>query len=191
MTFSLQLSDDVIEVRDWMHQFAAEVIPPAAAEWDEREETPWPVIQEAAKVGLYSPDFFAQQAAEPTGLGMLTAFEEMFWGDAGIALSIMGTGLAAAALAGNGTPEQLGRWLPEMFGTPDDPKLGAFCSSEPDAGSDVCAHRTRAHYGAAADEWVLNGVKTWATNGGIANVHVVVASVDTELGSPGAAAAHT
>lgn len=103
MTFSMQLSDDVIEVRDWVHKFAADVIRPAAAEWDEREETPWPVIQEAAKVGLYSPDFFAQQAAEETGLGMLTAFEEMFWGDAGIALSIMGTGLAAAALAGNGT----------------------------------------------------------------------------------------
>jgi acyl-CoA dehydrogenase len=187
VTFSLQLSDDVIEVRDWVHQFAAEVIRPAAAEWDEREETPWPVIQEAAKVGLYSPDFFAQQAAEPTGLGMLTAFEEMFWGDAGIALSIMGTGLAAAALAGNGTPEQIGRWYPEMFGAPGEPKLGAFCSSEPDAGSDVGAIRTRAHYDEAACEWVLNGTKTWATNGGIANVHIVVASVYPELGTRGQA----
>jgi alkylation response protein AidB-like acyl-CoA dehydrogenase len=187
VTFSLQLSDDVIEVRDWVHKFAAEVIRPAASEWDEREETPWPVIQEAAKVGLYSPDFFAQQAAEPTGLGFLTTFEEMFWGDAGIALSILGTGLAAAALAGNGTPEQLGRWLPEMFGTPDEPKLGAFCSSEPDAGSDVGAIRTRARYDEAAGEWVLNGTKTWATNGGIANVHIVVASVYPELGTRGQA----
>jgi acyl-CoA dehydrogenase len=185
VTFSLELSADVIEVRDWVHQFAVEVIRPAAAEWDEREETPWPVIQEAAKVGLYSPDFFAQQAAEPTGLGFLTAFEEMFWGDAGIALSIMGTGLAAAALAANGTPEQLGRWLPEMFGTPGDPKLGAFCSSEPDAGSDVGAIRTRARYDEATREWVLNGIKTWATNGGIANVHIVVASVYPELGTRG------
>jgi acyl-CoA dehydrogenase len=185
VTFSMQLSDDVIEVRDWVHQFAAETIRPAAAEWDEREETPWPVIQEAAKVGLYSPDFFAQQAAEPTGLGFLTAFEEMFWGDAGIALSIMGTGLAAAALAGNGTPEQLGQYLPEMFGTPGDPKLGAFCSSEPDAGSDVGAIRTRARFDEATNEWVLNGTKTWATNGGIANVHIVVASVYPELGTRG------
>ncbi|GBG37692.1 acyl-CoA dehydrogenase family protein [Mycobacterium montefiorense] len=185
MTFSMQLSDDVIAVRDWVHQFAAETIRPAAAEWDEREETPWPVIQEAAKVGLYSPDFFAQQAAEPTGLGFLTAFEEMFWGDAGIALSIMGTGLAAAALAGNGTPEQLGQYLPEMFGTPGDPKLGAFCSSEPDAGSDVGAIRTRARFDEATREWVLNGTKTWATNGGIANVHIIVASVYPELGARG------
>jgi alkylation response protein AidB-like acyl-CoA dehydrogenase len=145
------------------------------------------VIQEAAKVGLYSAEFFAQQAGEPTGLGMLTAFEEMFWGDAGIALSIMGTGLAAAALAGNGTPEQITRWYPEMFGTPGDPKLGAFCSSEPDAGSDVGAIRTRARYDEASNEWVLNGTKTWATNGGIANVHIVVASVYPELGTRGQA----
>jgi alkylation response protein AidB-like acyl-CoA dehydrogenase len=187
VTFSLELTDDVIEVRDWVHKFAADVIRPAAAEWDEREQTPWPVIQEAAQVGLYSPDFFAQQAVEPTGLGMLTAFEEMFWGDAGIALSIMGTGLAAAALAGNGTPEQVGRWLPEMFGTAGDPKLGAFCSSEPDAGSDVGAIRTRARYDEAAGEWLLDGTKTWATNGGIANVHIVVASVYPELGTRGQA----
>ena len=187
MTFSLQLSDDVIEVRDWVHQFAAEVVRPAAAEWDEREETPWPVIQEAAKVGLYSPELFAQQAAEPSGLGMLTVFEELFWGDAGIALSILGTGLAAAALAGNGTPEQLGLWLPEMFGTADEPKLGAFCSSEPDAGSDVGAIRTRARFDEATKEWVLNGTKTWATNGGLANVHVVTAVVDPDLRTRGQA----
>jgi alkylation response protein AidB-like acyl-CoA dehydrogenase len=187
MSFSLQLSDDVIAVRDWVHEFAAEVVRPAAAEWDEREETPWPVIQEAAKIGLYSPDLFAQQAVEESGLGMLTVFEELFWGDAGIALSILGTGLAAAALAGNGTPEQLGQWLQPMFGTPEDPKLGAFCSSEPDAGSDVGAIRTRARFEQATNEWVLNGTKTWATNGGIANVHIVVASVYPELGSRGQA----
>ncbi|OKH79366.1 acyl-CoA dehydrogenase [Mycobacterium sp. ST-F2] len=183
MTFSLQPSDDVIEVRDWVHQFAAEVIRPAAAEWDEREQTPWPIIQEAAKIGLYSPELFGTQAAEPSGLGMLTVFEELFWGDAGIALSIMGTGLAAAALAGNGTPEQIGRWLPEMFGSAADPKVAAFCSSEPDAGS----IRARARYDEATREWVLTGTKTWATNGGIANVHIVVASVYPELGSRGQA----
>jgi alkylation response protein AidB-like acyl-CoA dehydrogenase len=74
-----------------------------------------------------------------------------------------------------------------MFGDGADVKLGAFCSSEPDAGSDVGAIRTRAVYDEAHDEWVINGVKTWATNGGIANVHVVVASVDPALGSRGQA----
>jgi acyl-CoA dehydrogenase len=187
MSFSLELSPDLIHVRDWVHEFAADVIRPAAAEWDEREETPWPIIQEASKVGLYSMEFFAEQTSEPSGLGMLVAFEEMFWGDAGIALSILGTGLAAASLAGNGTPEQLGEWLPQMFGTVDDPKVAAFCSSEPGAGSDVGAILTRARYDEATDEWVLNGTKTWATNGGIAEVHIVVASVYPELGTRGQA----
>jgi alkylation response protein AidB-like acyl-CoA dehydrogenase len=185
--FSLELSDDVRQMRDWVHEFATDVIRPAAAEWDEREETPWPIIEEAAKIGLYSLDFFGTQWMDPSGLGMVVAFEELFWGDAGIGLSLAGTGLAAVAVASNGTNEQIGEWLPQMFGSPGDVKLGAFCSSEPDAGSDVGAIRTRAVYDQATDEWVLNGTKTWATNGGIADVHVVVASVDPSLGTRGQA----
>ncbi|GAA4509405.1 acyl-CoA dehydrogenase family protein [Nonomuraea ferruginea] len=183
--FSLDLNQDVIEVRDWVHTFARDVVRPAGAEWDEREETPWPVIQEAAKIGLYSLDFFATQWFEESGLALPVVFEELFWGDAGIGLSIVGSCLAAAALSGSGTPEQAGQWLPEMFGTENDVKLGAFCASEPDAGSDVGAIRTRAVYDNG--DWVINGVKTWATNGGIADVHIVVASVDPGLGTRGQA----
>src|ERR1051325_11000008 len=174
-------------MREWVHGFAESVIRPAAAEWDEREETPWPVLEEASKVGLYSLDFYAQQYLEESGLGIPVAFEELFWGDAGIGLALAGSSLAALALVANGTPEQIGEWCPQMFGGPGEVKLGSFCSSEPEAGSDVGAIKTRAVYDAAADAWVLNGVKTWATNGGIANVHVVVASVDPELGSRGQA----
>ncbi|MGW0604900.1 acyl-CoA dehydrogenase family protein [Streptomyces sp. NPDC002640] len=183
--FTMELNDEQKEVRDWLHGFAADVMRPAAAEWDEREETPWPIIQEAAKLGIYSLDFYAQQYFDQTGLGLPMATEELFWGDAGIALSIMGTGLAAVGVLANGTNEQIGTWIPQMYGTPDDVKVAAFCSSEPDAGSDVAAMRTRAVYDEAKDEWVINGTKTWATNGGIANVHVVVAVVDPELGSKG------
>lgn len=89
VSFSLELSDDVVQVRGWVHEFAASVVRPAVAEWDEREETPWPVIQEAAKIGLYSVDLFATQAAEPTGLGMLVVFEELCWGDAGTAARVV------------------------------------------------------------------------------------------------------
>ncbi len=185
--FSLELGDDLAQVREWLHEFAVSVVRPAAAEWDEREETPWPVLEEAAKIGLYSLDFYAQQYAEPSGLGIPVAFEELFWGDAGIAMALAGSTLPALAVVATGTPEQAAEWCPQMFGGPGDVKLGAFCSSEPDAGSDVGAIRTRAVYDAARDEWVLNGVKTWATNGGIANVHVVVASVDPALGSRGQA----
>src|SRR6266702_3227968 len=165
-TFSLELSEDLR---------------------DAREDTPWPILEEAAKVGLYSLDFFAQQSLEPSGLGIPVTFEELFWGDAGIALSLVGSTLAAVAVVANGTPEQVAEWLPPMFGEPGDVKLGAFCASEPDAGSDIGAIRTRARYDQASDEWVLNGTKTWVTNGGIANVHVVVASVEPDLGVRGQA----
>ncbi len=184
--FNLDPGPGLREMRDWVHGFAANVIRPAAAEWDEREETPWPILEEAAKIGLYSLEFFGEQWLAPPGLGIPIAFEELFWADAGIGLSLVGSSLAAVALSSNGTNEQIGEWLPQMFGGPGDVKLAAFCSSEPDAGSDVSAIRTRAVYDEASGEWVLNGTKTWATNGGIA-VHVVVASVDPALGSRGQA----
>ena len=78
-------------------------------------------------------------------------------------------------------------WVPQCYGTPEKIALGAFCVSEPDAGSDVSSLRTRAVYDEAKDEWTLNGTKAWITNGGIADVHVVVAAVDPELKGRGQA----
>jgi alkylation response protein AidB-like acyl-CoA dehydrogenase len=186
--FSLHLNEDQQQIQKWVHDFAEDVIRPAAHEWDEREEFPWPIVEEAAKIGLYGFDFFAQGAmSDPTGLTLPLALEEMFWGDAGIGLSIFGSGLAAAGIAGQGSPDQLLEWVPQCFGTADNVQLGAFCVSEPDAGSDVSSLKTRAVYDEANDEWVLNGTKAWITNGGIADVHVVVATVDHTLGSRGQA----
>src|SRR5688500_617184 len=151
--YSLELSQDQKDIRDWVHGFAENVVRPAAHEWDEREETPWPVIQEAAKIGLYGFEGIAQFFADPSGRQLPIVNEERFWGDAGIGMSIMGTTLAVAALFGQGTPEQMGEWIPQCFGTPEDPKVAAFCSSEPDAGSAVSAIRTNAKYDWAEDEW--------------------------------------
>ena len=184
---SFALTEDHLTLKQWVHDFAADVIRPKAAEYDEREEFPWEVLEEAAKIGLYSFDFIATQAFDTTGLGIPVYMEELFWGDAGIALSLVGSSLAAAGVRANGTDEQVMEWVPQMFGSPGDIKVAAFCSSEPDAGSDVGAMRTRAEYDEAKDEWVLNGTKTWATNGGIANVHVVTAVVDPELKTRGQA----
>src|SRR5436190_22520966 len=185
--FSLTLPDDVQQVQKWVHDFAEDAIRPVAHEWDEREEFPWPVVEEAARIGLYSFDFVAQAFAEPSGLMLPVAAEELFWGDAGIGLAIFGSGLAAAGISGNGTPEQIMEWVPQCYGTAGDVKLGAFCVSEPDAGSDVSSLRTHAVYDEAKDEWVLNGTKAWITNGGIADVHVVVATVDPALKGRGQA----
>jgi len=185
--FSMELNEDQKTVQSWVHDFAENVIRPAAHEWDEREETPWPIIQEAANIGLYSMDFMADAFSDPKGLKMVIALEELAWGDAGITLALMGTTLAVAGIMANGTPEQAMEWIPQCFGTPDNLKLAAFGVSEPDAGSDVSSLKTRAVYDAATDEWVLNGTKTWITNGGIANTHVIVASVDPELAGRGQA----
>ena len=186
--FSLELNEQQREMTDWVHGFAADVIRPAASEWDEREETPWPIIEEAAKIGLYSFDFVANAYLDETGLSGCLVNEELFWGDAGIAMAIIGTTLAVAAIYGSGTMDQVGEWVPYCFGDPSDVKLAAFCSTEPEAGSDVAAMRTRARYDEATKEWVLNGQKAFATNGGIANVHVVTASVEPSLGARGQAA---
>ncbi len=185
--FSLQLSEDQLQIQKWIHDFAEGTIRPAAHEWDEREEFPWPVVEEAAQIGLYGTDFLLNAMGDPTGITLPMAIEEIFWGDAGIGMAIMGSALAAAGISGNGTPEQVMEWVPQCYGTPDKVQLGAFCVSEPDAGSDVSSLRTRAVYDEAKDQWTLNGTKAWITNGGIADVHVVVATVDPELGSKGQA----
>jgi acyl-CoA dehydrogenase len=185
--FSLNLNEDQLQIQKWVHDFAEGVIRPVAEEWDEREEFPWPVVEEAAQIGLYGVDFLLNAMGDPTGLTLPVAIEELFWGDAGIGMAIMGSALAAAGIAGNGTPEQVMEWAPQCYGTADKVMLGAFCVSEPDAGSDVSSLRTRAVYDEAKDEWTLNGTKAWITNGGIADVHVVVASVDPELKSKGQA----
>jgi alkylation response protein AidB-like acyl-CoA dehydrogenase len=111
--------------------------------------------------------------------------EEFHWGCAGIALAISGSGLAAAGIASSGTPEQISRWVPECFGSEEEVKLGAYAVTEPQAGSDVKSLKTTARRD--GDEWVLNGTKVFITNGGIADVHVVVATVDPKLGTRGQA----
>lgn len=180
---SFELTDEQREIRDWVHEFAEREIRPVAHHYDETEEFPWEVVRKAAQIGLYSPDFVAQTYADPTGLMPALVAEELCWGCAGIALAIQGTGLPVAAIFAQGTPEQIATWIPACYGTPQDPALGAFCATEPDAGSDVSAYKTRALK--RNGDWVIDGRKVFITNGGIADVHVVVATVDPSLGSRG------
>jgi acyl-CoA dehydrogenase len=185
--FSLSLNEDQTQIQKWVHGFAEDVLRPAAHEWDEREEFPYEIVQQASEIGLYGWEFLLNAMQDQTGLTLPVAVEEIFWGDAGLGMAIMGSSLAAAGIAGVGTPEQVMEWVPQCYGTPEKVQLGAFCVSEPDAGSDVSSLRTRAVYDEANDEWVLNGTKAWITNGGIADIHVVVAAVDPELRGRGQA----
>jgi acyl-CoA dehydrogenase len=182
-----QLSEDQQSIKKLIHEFAENEIRPVASHYDETEEFPWPVVKKAAEIGLYSIGFYTESVAgDPTGLILPIAMEETCWGCAGIGLAIWGTGLPLSALAYSGTPDQLATWAPQMFGTPDDLKVGALCVTEPNAGSDVSGIRTTARRD--GDEWVLNGQKIFATNGGVASVHIVVATVDPSLGHRGQAA---
>ena len=179
------LSEDQVAAQKWAREFAEKEIRPVAPHYDETEEFPWPVISKAADIGLYGMDFYRMIGEDETGVLQPLLVEELCWGCAGISLAIFGSGLPLVALMASGTPEQVARWTPELFGTPAEPKVGAFAVTEPGAGSDVSSLRTRAVRD--GDGWVLNGQKVFITNGGIADVHVVVATVDPALGHRGQA----
>jgi acyl-CoA dehydrogenase len=192
VSFDLKLTEEQESARSWAHDFAKKEMRereveglPAHRYYDEVEEFPWPVVQKAAEVGLYGLEYYQMAGQDQTGLTSALIIEELFWGCAGIGLAIMGSGLALAGLASSGTGDQIGEWAPRIFGTPDDIKVGAYAVSEPGAGSDVSKIRTRATK--VEGGWLLNGEKIWITNGGIADVHVVVATVDPNIGHRGQA----
>src|SRR5919198_3421658 len=178
-------SDEQLEFKAQCRRFASEVIRPVAAKHDREESTPWEVIKAARREGLQGIDLIQRFGTDPDGIVGTIYAEEMHWGCAGIALALQGSSLAAAGIASSGTPEQIARWIPECYGLGDEIKLGAYAVTEPQAGSDVKSLRTTAKRD--GDEWVLNGTKVFITNGGIADVHVVVATVDPELGHRGQA----
>jgi acyl-CoA dehydrogenase len=179
------LNEEQQEFKDRARAFARDVIRPAARVHDEEESTPWEVVKEARKQGFQGLEAIQRSAADSDGQMQVISAEEFHWGCAGIALAISGSGLAAAGIASSGTPEQIAQWIPECFGAGDEVKLGAYAVTEPQAGSDVKSLKTTAKRD--GDEWVLNGAKVFITNGGIADVHVVVATVDPSLGTRGQA----
>ncbi len=179
------LNDEQLSYQAECRKFAREVIRPAAPKHDREESTPWEVIAEARRHGFGGLEGIQRAAADEGGQMQVILAEEFHWGCAGIALAINGSGLAAAGIAASGTPEQMARWVPECFGSADDVKLGAYAVTEPQAGSDVKSLKTTAVRD--GDEWVLNGTKVFITNGGIADVHVIVATVDPALGTRGQA----
>src|SRR4029079_7501094 len=180
-----KLNEEQREFQAKCRRFAREVIRPAAPLHDREESVPWEVIKAAREWGLHGLETIQTMGEDPDGLFSCIYAEELHWGCAGIALAIQGGSLAAAGIASSGTPEQIGRWVPECFGVGDEIKLGAYAVTEPSAGSDVRSLRTTAKLD--GEEWVLNGTKVFITNGGIADVTVVVATVDPDLGHRGQA----
>lgn len=182
-----ELTSDQRGLREWAHGFAEREMRPVAARYDESEEMPWEVLAKAAEVGLLS--YFIPEAYGGGGverlLDLLIIHEELFWGCAGIATAMGGVGLASIPIMELGSEAQRRQWLP-LFCDPHHPRLGAMCLTEPQAGSDVVALATRAER--HGDHYVLNGTKTFITNGGIADVYVVFARTDPAGGYGGVSA---
>jgi acyl-CoA dehydrogenase len=189
MSYGFSLTPAQLDLVERTHAFSRDVIRPVADHYDREEEFPWEVLEAAAQEGFYNPLFYRDLIGDPTGLSLPLFMEELFWGCAGIGLSIVMPALALSALAKAATPEQLMRWAPECFGRPGDLKLAALAISEPEGGSDVRNLRTRARRDDSGNDadWIIDGHKMWIGNGGIANVHVVNAVVDEELGHKGQA----
>jgi acyl-CoA dehydrogenase len=180
-----RLNEDQLEFQRLCRAFARDVIRPVADEHDREQTVPWAAIKAAREWKLHGLDHLQRMAGDQDGVLSCIYAEELHWGCAGIALAIQASSLAAAGVASSGTPEQVGQWLPECFGTGDEIKLGAYAVTEAGAGSDVRSLRTTARLD--GDEWVLNGTKVFISNGGIADVTVVVATVDPDLGHRGQA----
>jgi alkylation response protein AidB-like acyl-CoA dehydrogenase len=186
MPLDFTLTTEQEEIRRLAHEFAENEMRPRASYHDEHEETPWEVMRLAHKVGLDSSAAFP---AEYGGGGIdflseLLLSEELAWGDAGIAVSIQGTGLAGAAIVAMGTEAQKRRYI-GMLTDPSELRIGAMGLTEPNSGSDALALETTATR--ADGGWVLNGTKQFCTNGGIADVQVVFATTDRSLGPGGIA----
>ncbi|MEK6228547.1 MAG: acyl-CoA dehydrogenase family protein [Actinomycetota bacterium] len=188
-----RLSDEQLEFQAHCHKFAVEVIRPLADKYDREQAVPWEAIKAAREWGLHGLELIMKMGNDPDGMFGVIYAEELHYGCAGIGLAISASSLAAAGIASSGTPEQIGKWVPECFGEGDEIKLGAYAVTEAGAGSDVKSLRTTAKLdthggtGEETDEWVLNGTKVFISNGGIADVNVVVATVDPELGHRGQA----
>jgi len=179
------LSDEQQAMRELAHTFAEQEIRPVAAELDEREEFPWELVKKAGELGLTTFAF----PEEIGGLGITDELtnciitEELAWGCGGVATVLGGTHLASIPILLAGTDEQKRRLLKPIV---ERNGLCAMALTEPGAGSDVAAMTTTARR--EGDTYVLNGAKRFITNGGIADMYVVFATVDRALGYRGVTA---
>jgi acyl-CoA dehydrogenase len=181
---SFALTPEQRELRALVREFAEKEIRPKAAEYDEHQTHPAEVIAKAHELGLMNVHIPEQLGGLglPAFEGMLIG-EELSWGCAAMAVSIVANTLGAAPLLIAGSEEQKRTWLAPLL---ESPILSSFALSEPDAGSDAARIKTTAER--RGDEYVLNGSKMFITNAGHAAWSVVFASTDRAQGHRGLSA---
>jgi acyl-CoA dehydrogenase len=186
MGFDFSFTPEQEEIRKLAHEFAVNEMRPVAADYDEKEETPWAVMQKAHDLGLDAASGFPEEYGGG-GIDLMTSLiltEQMAWGDAGIAVSINASGLAGAAVIAMGTEEQKSKYI-GMMCDPKQLRIGAMGLTEPNSGSDSMALETTATK--VDGGYKLNGTKQFCTNGGIADIQVAFATTDKSAGPAGIA----
>lgn len=201
MAISFEIPENLLQQMEMVKGVAEWVMRPVSRELDENEhqrptafaEQIWPFMREQQKRTL---DKLAagdggkkREGPGVTTLRLMLMIEMLSWGDAGIYLCLPGGALGGAAIEAVGTPEQKIRFL-KRFAEGDVPSWGAMAMTEPGAGSDTSAIRTRAEFDQATNEWVINGEKIFCTNGTLAldesdGLVVVWATIDPTAGRAG------
>jgi alkylation response protein AidB-like acyl-CoA dehydrogenase len=178
------LTEEQIMIRDMARKVAEEKIKPVAAKYDESGEFPWEIMEILAGMDFFRIFIDAEYGGLGAGsMGLVLVTEELSRACGGIALGLAGTALGTMPILISGNDEQKKRFLPDIA---SGKKLAAFALTEPEAGSDAGNTKTTARKD--GDHYVLNGVKHFITNGGVAKIYTVIAMTDPSKGSRGASA---
>jgi acyl-CoA dehydrogenase len=168
------LSPEQESLREIAFRFAADKIRPAAPGCDERGEFPLALIKEGHSLGLINLTLPVEYGG--TGLSIFDGclvIEEIAWGCAGFATSMVANDLALTPIRIGGSDDQKKRFI-EPLATKGG--LASFCLTEPGAGSDAGGLQTSVEDG--GDSWIINGAKQWITNAGYADQFTVFATID-------------
>ncbi|HUB77016.1 MAG TPA: acyl-CoA dehydrogenase family protein [Solirubrobacteraceae bacterium] len=168
------LSDEERDIRDAVRAFVRERVLPEIADWFERGILPRELAGELGRLGLLGMHLEGYGCAGASATAYGLACLELEAGDSGVRslVSVQGS-LAMFAIHRWGSEEQKREWLPRMAA---GEAIGCFGLTEPDAGSDPGAMRTRARRDGS--DWILHGQKMWITNGSIADLAIVWAMTD-------------
>ncbi len=178
------LTEEQIMVRDLARKIAQEKLKPIVAEYDREEKFPWPIIKLLAESDLFG--VYIEEKYGGMGLGVLElclVTEEISRVCGGVAVSYAASALGTDPIILFGTEEQKKKYLPNLA---SGKHIAAFGVTEPNAGSDAGAIETTAKK--SGDHYIINGTKHFITNGGEAEIYVIIAMTDKEKGQRGSSA---
>ncbi len=175
------LNEEQADIRDMVRRFTKQAITPYAEAWDENSSFPREVYTQMAELGLMgmtTPEEYSGSLL--SRLSGALVYEELARGEMATAVGLSVHNMVTGSLAHFATPEQRQRWVPQLA---TGKSLGAFSLSEAQAGSDAASLQCRAER--HGDVYLLNGSKMWVTNGGEADLYLLMARTSAETGSAG------